>query len=91
MTEHAENAGNAPWEWWSPAQVSQITGIPRPTLYAWVYRGGKGPPHYKLGESVRYRSDEVLGWLAHNRRAGDGTVPPQRARGRNGRFIRISA
>lgn len=38
---------------------------------AWAERGrleGYGPPYVKVGRSVRYRAEDVLEWIEHNRR-----------------------
>jgi excisionase family DNA binding protein len=45
-----------------PAEVAEMLGVPRSTLYAWRYRGD-GPPAYRIGKHLRYRRDAVLEWI----------------------------
>jgi len=44
------------------AELADMLGVPRGTLYAWVSR--KQIPHYKVGGSlVRFDIDEVVAWI----------------------------
>lgn len=54
----------------TPAQLSEETQIPIPTLTTWRSRG-KGPHWIKLGGLVRYRRSEVNRWL---KACGDRTT-----------------
>ena len=46
----------------SPADVSEMLGIPINTLYRWRVRG-EGPTGYRVGRHVRYRRSAVDAWL----------------------------
>ena len=46
----------------SPADVSEMLGIPVHTLYRWRCRGN-GPVGYRVGRHVRYRREAVEAWL----------------------------
>jgi excisionase family DNA binding protein len=46
----------------SPADVSEMLGIPVHTLYRWRYKGD-GPTGYRVGRHVRYRREAVEAWL----------------------------
>ena len=46
----------------TPAEVSEMLGIPINTLYRWRVRG-EGPTGYRLGRHVRYRRSTVEAWL----------------------------
>lgn len=43
-------------------QSADFLQKPVATLYAWRHRG-EGPPAYKVGRDLRYRREEVEGWL----------------------------
>ena len=43
-------------------EVATYLNVPRATLYRWRCQG-VGPPGYKVGRHVRYRSAEVEAWL----------------------------
>lgn len=47
--------------------VSKILQVPCPTLQLWRHRG-TGPPFVKLGRLVRYRREEVDGWVGRGER-----------------------
>ncbi|WP_375426539.1 helix-turn-helix domain-containing protein [uncultured Friedmanniella sp.] len=44
------------------ADLSDMLGVPVPTLYGWRHRG-EGPTGYRVGRHVRYRRSEVERWL----------------------------
>jgi excisionase family DNA binding protein len=46
----------------SPDELSMYLGIPLATVYGWRTRG-EGPPGVRIGRHVRYRAEDVLGWL----------------------------
>lgn len=46
----------------SPAELADYLGIPLQTLYQWRHRG-EGPPGYRIGRHVRYRSSDIRAWL----------------------------
>jgi hypothetical protein len=56
-------------------QVSNLIGVPVPTLRTWRTRGG-GPVFYRFGRSVKYEEDETLAW-AKARRALNTTDADQ--------------
>ena len=51
----------------SPRELSEYLDVPYATLAAWRCRGEGGPPWYRFGRHVRYRRDDVLGWIEQNR------------------------
>ena len=55
-------AGDALPELLSPDELSTYLGIPLATVYGWRTRG-EGPPGVRIGRHVRYRAEDVLGWL----------------------------
>jgi predicted DNA-binding transcriptional regulator AlpA len=62
--------------------VSEMTGIPAPTLRGWRHQStvtgnGVGPKSFKMGGVVRYRRSDVQKWLDDQYAAtvrGDGVV-----------------
>ena len=56
----------------STSELAKFLGVPVSTVYAWQSRGG-GPLGYRVGRHTRYRSDDVLAWLA-DRRLGEVTA-----------------
>ena len=46
----------------SPADLSEMLGVPVPTLYGWRCRG-EGPMGYGIGCHVRYRRSVVEAWI----------------------------
>jgi predicted DNA-binding transcriptional regulator AlpA len=42
--------------------LSEFLDIPERTIYAWRQRG-EGPPAYRIGKYLRYRSRDVEAWL----------------------------
>lgn len=50
----------------SPDQLADYLGISVQTIYQWRYRG-EGPPGYRIGRHVRYRSSDIQAWLADQR------------------------
>lgn len=51
---------------WNEQQVADFLCQSVRTIQKWRVKGS-GPCFYKFGQSVRYRSDEVIAW-AHARR-----------------------
>lgn len=47
----------------SPAELSELLGLPTATLANWR-SAGKGPPYLRLGRHVRYVQAEVDHWVA---------------------------
>ena len=45
-------------------QLADYLGVPVATLYAWRY-AGEGPPGFRVGKHVRYRSADVDQWIQH--------------------------
>jgi len=54
-------------------QLSDLTQIPRATLYRWRSRG-EGPPAMRLGRHLRYSPAEVDRWLQARARVDRSTV-----------------
>jgi hypothetical protein len=53
--------------------VSEMLGIPVPTLYRWRYKGD-GPVGYRVGRHVRYRREAArLGWNSRSTDASEGS------------------
>ena len=52
-------------------ELNELLGeeIPPRTYERWR-RTGLGPPYLRLGNRIRYRVDDVLVWLARQRRGG---------------------
>ena len=46
-----------------PEEVAAFLGVPLRTIYRWRSRH-EGPRGYRVGRHVRYRLDDVEGWLA---------------------------
>lgn len=46
-----------------PPEVAAFLGIPEKTLRNWRYLG-RGPRYVRVGKYVRYRWEDVEGWLA---------------------------
>lgn len=47
----------------SVQEVATALGVPVATIYAWRHRS-EGPPGFRVGKHVRYRSGDVERWLA---------------------------
>lgn len=43
-------------------QLADYLGVPVATLYAWRYTGD-GPPGFRVGKHLRYRSSDVDEWV----------------------------
>lgn len=52
----------------TPTQVAERLNVSRRVLYHWRDRGG-GPPSFRVGAAVRYRTSAVEGWLAAQEQA----------------------
>jgi excisionase family DNA binding protein len=52
----------------SPHEVAAFLGVPLQTIYRWRYRH-EGPPGYRVGRHVRYRTVDVEQWLEEHRDA----------------------
>lgn len=60
------NDGDPQVEYLKTVQVAEITGFSQATLE--TFRAKRmGPPFYKQGYNVRYRSDEVRAWMEADR------------------------
>ena len=53
---------------WNEQQVAEFLCQSVRTIQKWRVKGF-GPCFYKFGQSVRYRSDEVLAWADARRKA----------------------
>jgi predicted DNA-binding transcriptional regulator AlpA len=47
-------------------EVSQITNLALPTLRNYRQQG-RGPAYFKAGRAVRYRVEDVIGYMEKNR------------------------
>lgn len=43
-------------------QLADYLSVPVATLYAWRH-GGDGPPGFRIGKHLRYRSSDVNRWI----------------------------
>jgi excisionase family DNA binding protein len=43
-------------------QLAAYLEVPVATLYAWRY-AGEGPPGFRIGKHLRYRSNDVDQWI----------------------------
>lgn len=59
----ALTAPNAPVVMLNNRDAATLMGVSPGTLPIWRMQG-RGPKFYKIGKLVRYRSDEVLAWMA---------------------------
>ncbi len=46
----------------TPRQLAEYLEVPVATLYAWRY-AGEGPPGFRIGKHLRYRSSAVDEWV----------------------------
>ena len=46
----------------TPRQLAEYLEVRVATLYAWRY-AGEGPPGFRIGKHLRYRSSDVDEWL----------------------------
>ncbi len=44
------------------SELAGYLGVPVATLYAWRHRR-KGPPAFRVGKHLRYRSSDVEKWI----------------------------
>lgn len=56
-----------PNDWMGTAEFCAIVGKTRGTVENERSRGSDAPPHYKIGQRIRYRRSEVLAWLEARR------------------------
>ena len=47
---------------WTVHDVSHFLQVPVQTLYSWRAQGS-GPPARRIGKYLRYRPDDVIGWV----------------------------
>lgn len=57
-----------PGKLYTTEQVAAVTGLDKKTFEAWRLKGVGGPPFIKFGRAVRYHGDDLLAWIAANRR-----------------------
>ncbi|SMX31932.1 Helix-turn-helix domain protein [Actibacterium lipolyticum] len=57
-------------EYLTTPEVAALTKYKKATLEA-MRSKRQGPPYYRQGYNVRYRSDEVRAWMEANREDGD--------------------
>jgi predicted DNA-binding transcriptional regulator AlpA len=51
------------------AELAKVFGLTDNTLRIWRMNG-EGPPHYKIGKSIRYDEQKVREWLQDRNREG---------------------
>ena len=61
----------------TPVRVSALTGYSTMTLAIWRTRG-EGPPYVRIGRTIRYPRDKLIGWLNERARLFEGDAPPRR-------------
>ncbi len=54
---------------WTTSELAAYLGVPVATIYK-RRQTNYGPPGYRIGKYVRFKSDDVTAWLA-TRREGD--------------------
>ena len=62
---------------WTVEELAEFLGVPVATIYAWRNRG-EGPPAFRVGRYLRFRSDEVTAWLDRLRSEGPNDVRSSR-------------
>jgi len=50
-------------EYLTPKDLSNLFGIKKPTIYKLT----KDIPHYQIGNSIRYKKEDVSKWLAEQK------------------------
>ena len=45
-------------------ELAEYLGVPVATIYAWRHRR-EGPPGFRVGKHLRYRSRDVETWIDH--------------------------
>ncbi|MDH3262077.1 MAG: helix-turn-helix domain-containing protein [Gemmatimonadota bacterium] len=45
-------------------ELAEYLGVPVATIYAWRHRH-EGPPGFRVGKHLRYRSRDVEAWIDH--------------------------
>ena len=74
LMEHHERNHSLPVErLLGPGDVADYLGIPVKTLYQWRYKGA-GPRAVRVGRHLRYRLEDVDGWLRAGGDHGRGEV-----------------
>lgn len=49
-------------------QLSEYLGVQPSTVYHWTHEGFV--PHYKVGDTIRFKSTEIERWMQQRRVAG---------------------
>jgi len=57
-------------DWLSTSDLADWLRVPTATVYRWRYQG-TGPAGYRVGRHLRFRRNDVEGWLEHRRDVGD--------------------
>ena len=55
----------ASMKWLIVDELADILSVPRSRVYYWTHTDEI--PHYKLGQSVRFRLDEIMDWMETKR------------------------
>jgi succinyl-CoA synthetase alpha subunit len=63
------NVGFEPGKLYTTGQVADVTGLSTKAFEAWRLKGAGGPAFIKLGGRVRYQGEDLLAWIAANRRS----------------------
>ncbi|HYG87967.1 MAG TPA: helix-turn-helix domain-containing protein [Azospirillum sp.] len=62
------SVGFEPGKLYTTGQAAAVTGLSTKAFEAWRLKGVGGPPYIKLGKAVRYQGEDLLAWIAANRR-----------------------
>jgi excisionase family DNA binding protein len=56
--------------WLSPEDLATEFDVPLSTVYQWNHKR-TGPPAFKIGRHLRYRSEDVDRWLTETQKVGN--------------------
>lgn len=56
-----DQPNDTPKQWYSVDDLAERYGVPKPSIYAWFYRG-TGPERHRFGRSVRVSHADLLAW-----------------------------
>lgn len=62
--------------WLTVKEASEYYKIKKSTLYLWV--GQSRIPHYKIGQIIRFKSEELDGWMEKFKKDADMQKKPLR-------------
>ena len=53
----------------NPAQLADLLGVKKGTVFSWLSRGVDLPPFVKIGGSTRWREEAVMKWIQDKEKA----------------------